>query len=336
MKTLSKILFSLCVIAVTGFFPDLASAEMEGFTASPTEHFSFRYRPQYLTVIQDTIDSAEEARTEVVEQLGAEATGPTVEVRFARNVQEMRALSPRQPPSYADAVAFWPDNVIVISLTTSSHRPVSLERVFRHELAHLALRWVVGDTHVPRWFNEGLAIMVSGEQPMERIQLLWPTAARGEGTPFRRLDRSFPDHEFQANRAYAESADIVRFLSHYRGRWRLQELLQRVHSGEPFYEAMSTTWGMSVRSLEREWYRDLRRRYSVIPSVTAGLTLWVLVGIFAIFAYVKRRRDIRRRIAAMPDIGGDSGGSDTSGSSKSEGAEKASADKGDGSASLSP
>jgi len=296
-----KLLTFLLVVAALGTVPVRASAELEGYTSSSTEHFSFRYRHRYLPVIQDTIDAAEGARTEVIEYLGADDTGPMVEVRFARNVEEMRLLCPREPPSWADAVAFSPDNIIVISLTTSRHRSVNLETVFRHELAHLALRWVVGDGHVPRWFNEGLAIMVSGELPMERIQLLWPTAARGEATPLRRLDRSFPEHEFQANRAYAESADIVRFLARYRGRWRLHELLQRVHRGEPFYEAMSSTWGMSVRSLEREWYRDLRRRYSVIPSVTAGLTLWVLVGLFAVFAYIKRRRDIRRRIAAMPD-----------------------------------
>ncbi len=298
------------MVLAAGLLAAPARAEAEEATggeqviSSTTEHFTFVYRRRYLPVIRDVMESADEARREMIQRLGAEPRGPRVEVRFARNVEEMRSLCPRQPPDWADAVAFSPDNIIVISLTTSHHRPVSLETVFRHELAHLVIRWSVGGAHIPKWFNEGLAIMLSGELPMERFKALWPAAARGRTTPLRRLDRSFPAREFEANRAYAESADLVRFLSRYRGGWRLRELLERVREGEPFYEALSSTWGMSVAALEDAWQRDLRRRYSVIPSVTAGFTLWVLVAVVAVVAYIKRRRDIRRRIDAMEDESG--------------------------------
>lgn len=273
----------------------------EGFTKSATEHFSFVYREQYRPVIGETLETAEASRREVLAALESDVEGPVAEVRFARNIEEMRSLSPRRPPSWADAVAFWPDNVIVISLTTSQHRPVTLSTVFRHELSHLALRWVIGDAKVPRWFNEGLAVTVSGELPMERIKLLWPGAARGEITPLRQLESRFPAREFEANRAYAESADFVRFLTRHRGSWRIGELLQRLSDGEPFYQAMAETWNRPVSQLEQAWHRDLRRRYSVIPAVTAGMTMWVVVALLAIWAYVKRRRDIRKRIDAMAD-----------------------------------
>jgi hypothetical protein len=294
------VVLAACLAAPTPLRAEEASGS-EQVVRSTTESFTFVYRRRYLSVIQGTLDIAEEARTQMLAELGGDQRGPTIEVRFARNVEEMRSLCPRPPPEWADAVAFSPENVIVISLTTSHHRPVSYETVFRHELAHLVLRWLVADNQVPRWFNEGLAIMLSGELIMERIQLIWPVAARGDATPFRRLDRNFPEREFDANQAYAESADVVRFLARYHGRWRLQELLQRVHRGQPFYEAMSATWGMTEPDLEDAWRRDLRQRYSVIPSVTAGLTLWVMVGLLAVYAYIKRRRDIRRRIEAMAD-----------------------------------
>lgn len=273
----------------------------EAITKTTTEHFAFVYRKRYAPVVRQTIEGAESARTKLLADLGGDQDGPVVEVRFARNIEEMRTLCPRQPPGWADAVAFWPDNIIVISLTTNHHRPVSLDTVFRHELSHVALRWVVGDAEVPRWFNEGLAIVESGELPFKRLQLLWPGAARGQITPLKQLERRFPTREFQANQAYAESADFVRFLARYRGRWRFQELLQRLRRGENFYGAMSATWGESVRDLERAWHRDVRRRYSVVPTVTAGMTLWVAVACLAFFTYIKRRRDIRRRINAMAD-----------------------------------
>jgi hypothetical protein len=293
----SKLVFLL----VAGLMSVAAPSAAEPDRVTTTEHFRFVYRPRYHPVIRRTIEAADTVRDEVIRRVGAPVIEPVTEVRMARNIDEMRSLSPRPPPDYADAVAFWPDNVMVISLTSSQHRPVTLDTVFRHELAHMALRWVIGDAHVPRWFNEGLAVVTSDELPMERLKLLWPAVARGEVTPLKRLDRSFPPRDFQVNQAYAESADFVRFLVRFRGRWRFQELLVRVRDGEPFDAAMAATWGMPVRELEDEWHDDLRRRYSVVPSVTAGLTLWVAVGVFLVVVYVKRRRDVRRRIAAMSD-----------------------------------
>ena len=280
--------------------PCVAWAQGEGVTSTKTDHFSFVYRKRYSGVVRRAIEVSDRSRAKIMEDLGA-SEGPVVEVRFARNIEEMRSLCPHQPPTWADAVAFWPENVIVISLSTKRHRPVSLETVFSHELSHIVLRWVVGDAPVPRWFNEGLAIVESDEQPIERLKILWPGVARGEITPLRQLERRFPAREFQANQAYAESADFVRFLARYRGRWRFREMLVRIRQGEPFFGAMSNTWGASVSELERAWHRDLRQRYSVIPTVTAGMTMWIGVGVLAVFAYVKRRRDIRRRIDAMPD-----------------------------------
>lgn len=289
------------LVAASTLAPLEARAQAEATVTRRTEHFTFVYRRRFEPVIDDVMAVAEAARRQVMTRLGAPERGQQVEVRFARNVDELRSISPRQPPAYADAVAFSPENVIAISLTTTRHDRVSLETVLRHELTHLILRWVVGEARVPRWFNEGLAIVESDELAFERLRLLWPGVASGQITPLRRLDRSFPSREFEVNRAYAESGDVVRFLTRYRGEWRVRELLQRVGRGEPFYQAMESTWGQDVGELEHAWHLDLQRRFSVIPTVTAGMTLWIAAGAMAVLAYLKRRRDIRRRIAAMPD-----------------------------------
>jgi hypothetical protein len=274
---------------------------LDGFESNATASFDFRYRARYLPRVRQVMAGAERTRVHMVAEMGFDDPGNRVEVRFARNADELRALSPRRPPEWADAVAFWPEQLLVISLTSTHHRPVSLETVFRHELSHLALRWAVGSAEIPRWFNEGVAVMLSGEQAAERFKLLWPSAARGRHTPLRQLERTFPRREFEATRAYAESADFVRFLSRYQGRWRFSELLQRLRQGEPFVSALEATWDRPLAELERAWHADLHQRYSIIPTLTAGVTLWILVGIGAIVAFVRRRRDIRRRIAELPD-----------------------------------
>jgi hypothetical protein len=191
--------------------------------------------------------------------------------------------------------------LIVLSLTSSHHRSVSLETVFRHELVHMALRWAVGEVPVPRWFNEGLAVLYSEELPLDRMRTMWPAAAAGRLIPLHRLDRSFPRREFQVNLAYAQSADLVRYLVVHDGRWRLLELFGRLRAGQPFDAALAASWNASLQDLDAEWQADVRRRFSIVPSITAGVSLWALIGVLAVVAYFKRRREIRRRIEAMPD-----------------------------------
>jgi hypothetical protein len=136
---------------------------------------------------------------------------------------------------------------------------------------------------------------------MERMRILFPAAASGQVIPISELSRSFPRQEYQVNMAYAQSADLVRFLVLHEGRWRLAILFERLRGGEPFDDALRATWNRSLGALERDWRQDLRHRYSVLPSVTAGVSLWAIVGVLALFVFIKRRREIRRRIAAMSD-----------------------------------
>jgi len=296
-----QIASALIVLAMVVLSAPEAKANPEDIVTKTTESFHFVYRERYGGAVGNTIAVAEKRRSKILDDFGASALMPRVEVRFARNTEEMRSKCPRPPPRWANAVAFWPDNVIVISLTSSQHRPVSLETVFRHELAHIALKWAVKGQRVPRWFSEGLSIWASEELPMDRMKVLWPAAASGQFLPLSRLDRSYPQHEFEVNLAYAQSADLVRYLVVHDGEERLPDLLARVREGESFYDAMEATWGRSVRALEQQWHRDAERRYSAIPSITAGLTFWTIAAGLAIAGYVRRRRDIRRRIAAMPD-----------------------------------
>jgi len=292
---------ALLLLCALWALPAAAAAEAEALITRQDEHFTFIYRQRYWGSIRNTVAVADRARTKMIADLGVERPADRVEVRFARNVEEMREFCPRTPPGYANAVAFYPDNILVISLTSSHHRPVALETVFRHELSHLVVRWAVEGRTIPRWFNEGLAIYESGELPMDRMRVLWPVAASGNTIPLSELDRRFPRREYEVNLAYAQSADLVRYLIHHDGRWRVPELLRRVRQGEPFNAAMRATWGQSPAALVLGWKRDMRNRYTVMPSLAGGMTVWVGVGLLAFVAFVRRRRDIRRRIAAMRD-----------------------------------
>ena len=172
-----------------------------------------------------------------------------------------------------------------------------LAELLQHELTHVALTDAVAGHHVPRWFDEGLAIHESGEVPWARTKTLWDATLGKHLLPLSYLDRGFPADTYEVNEAYAESADFVRFLMRDTDRARFGSLLQRMRAGVPFDRTLEDAYGADVRKLEYEWREELGRRFGVIPMVTGGGLLWVLMVGLAGAAWLKKRRRARAKLA---------------------------------------
>jgi hypothetical protein len=174
---------------------------------------------------------------------------------------------------------------------------VDLEEVFKHELVHVALEDAVGGRHVPVWFNEGLAIQLSGENPYDRHATMWNATLSGTLIPIADLDRAFPMDPHEVNVAYAESADFMRFLSRRADRARFAAMIDRVREGEPFDRAVALAYGSDLRKLEFQWRSEAERRYSLWPVLAGGGLVWIGVMAALVAAYVKRRRRTRAILA---------------------------------------
>jgi hypothetical protein len=223
-----------------------------------------------------------------------------VEVRVAPTVADMARLAPADapPPPYASGVAYHGLHLVLLSmLAPHGADAVDLDEVFRHELVHVALEDAVQGKHVPVWFNEGLAISLSGELAMMRTKTLWNATLSGTLLPLSDLDRSFPRDNFEVSIAYAEAADFMGFLTRKADRLRFAAMIDRVREGQPFERAATEAYGSDLRRLEFEWRGDLERRFSVIPVLTGGGLVWVLVIGGFVLVYVKRRRRAKAILA---------------------------------------
>jgi hypothetical protein len=167
----------------------------------------------------------------------------------------------------------------------------------RHELAHLALYDAVGGQHVPRWFDEGLAIHESGELPWARRMALADASLGRRLLPLADLDRSFPLDHYEVNVAYAESADFVSFLLRDVDRARFGSLVERIRAGTAFDRALEDAYGTDMRKLEYEWREGVSRRFSIVPALTGGGVLWVFIVVLASAAWMRRRKRAREKLA---------------------------------------
>ena len=124
--------------------------------------------------------------------------------------------------------------------------------------------------------------------------------------PYDELDRDFPEDEAPASRAYAESYDFVGFLSR-RGRWDdgedqgdrwpFRHFLANLSHGMSVDDAARQAYGKPIHGLFDEWREELGKRYMWAPIGLLGLGVWVLCALLLAFAWWRRKRSNRRRLA---------------------------------------
>lgn len=265
-----------------------------GFNRHDAGWIHFAYPPEARQRIQRLIDAADGARAELNQRLGGPPVLNDVHVRIARTAGEMTTLAPENAPypKYASGVAY-PDLGLVL-ITLDPRHPNErhdIVETFKHELAHIALHESVKGHDVPRWFNEGFAVYVSGEGSLPRLQTLWTASLARNIIPFDRLERSFPNDAILASIAYAQAADIVRYLVRTQEQYRFDGLVSRIARGMTFDQALVASYGIDRWTLESEWREDIARRYTFWPVLTGSTVLWM--GIVGLFFFAYRRRKAR-------------------------------------------
>lgn len=229
----------------------------------------------------------------IIGELGA-VVDPALDIRVARNPEEMRALVGVSTPlpGYADGIAFPESGLVLLTLTDPDTflRP-DLHTVLAHELSHVALHRAVKGASVPRWFSEGVAVQQSEESGFGRFRTLWEGTVRGGVLGFDRLSRNFPARRDEVDIAYAQSADFVgHMLAGKEERARFQALLEQLRAGTEFAAAIESAYHVPLSYMEREWRNSLQQRFGRWPMLLMGLTsLWVLGAVLVIIAYIRAR-----------------------------------------------
>jgi hypothetical protein len=235
-----------------------------------------------------------------LEELFGRSVLKKVQVRLARSASEMFSLVPltSRPPRYASGLAYSQRGLIL--LTESPRYPnvhYQLDEVFRHELAHIALHDAIGRAAVPRWFNEGIAVVSSGEAELSRVQSLFTASVSGNLFALRELTHNFPGNGTRASQAYAQSADFIRFLLQAGESHRFAALIKRLVNGQEFESALADAYASPLEVLEAEWHHQLEQRFSIWPVLLGGSLVWAFaIGLFFV-AYFKRRRRTRLKLA---------------------------------------
>jgi hypothetical protein len=212
----------------------------------------------------------------------------------------MAALAPADapPPRYATGVSYPAQRVALVALADPrSGSAASAYETLAHELAHVAFAQATSDAPVPRWFHEGFAIHAAGERSLARYEVLAEAAAFRRLVPLESLDEHFADESFDVSLAYAEAADVLRFLSRDGDRHRFVSLLERLRIGVPFERALADAYGVDLRKLDYEWRGEAAKRFAFLPIFTGGSVLWVAMAVVFAFGWARKRRESKATLA---------------------------------------
>lgn len=296
-------LVSLLVMLLAWARP--ADAAPELVRAAHKGRITVYAQPGLEATARQLADGAETALTRIAADLVDLPVPRAIEVRLVRESQDLPGVAPagRGAPPWAIGVAYTDLGVISVAMRRDSN-PVDPMSTLKHELGHIALGVALGK-RAPHWLHEGFAYQHSGEWSWDRTETLAGMAWFGGIVSLDELDRSFPQQELPAHRAYAQSYDFVGYLSR-RGRWPdkqddgdrwpYRRFLTEVGRTGDLDRAAKTAFGLPMHELFAEWRSDLTNRYMLAPIGLMGLAVWILCALLLMVAFLRRRHQNRRRM----------------------------------------
>jgi hypothetical protein len=291
--------YSLFLIVLQLFAPVVSSAS--NYMGMSTSHFSFYFHAQDKRLMKSLIDEAEGIRGEILGVLGIEFEWRTT-VYLAPSSEEFQQIQPRRGvPSWSAGVAYPSLHLIIMKSPRATDRGrVDLEKVFRHEFTHIATGSAFkGREKVPRWLDEGLAMYISKEWDLSRVSTMARAVLSDSLIPLSEITQGFPQDAERAELAYSESFYLISFLISRYGKEDFHRFIRSYGRGKGLRDTLMAVYGIRGEDLEEEWRSYLSSRFSYIPIVTSATTLWFLVTIAFIIAYVRRRRARRLKLEEL-------------------------------------
>ena len=267
----------------------------------PEAHLRFHYPERFAPAVDELQAGARLAMFKVVGGLGIEEM-PTVDVWVLPELDdyfELHGLESR-PPGYAVGLSLSDRHTVLLLHGLGPDRqPVDLEKTLAHELAHVGVDVARRGHHVPRWFNEGAAVVLAEEWTLERAELVGRMAALGKLLQFRYLDTRFPPHQDHVSLAYAQSAHFVRMMQQEYGKQVIARVLAQVRQGTHFPLAFEAVTGERLRDVEGRWSHELADGSSVFGALADGQVLFFGASLLFLLAFLIKRRRAHRRLADM-------------------------------------
>jgi tetratricopeptide (TPR) repeat protein len=215
-----------------------------GYWAQESPHFLVRYEGGGgIDVGRSVVENLERAYESLGRDLGVY---PKERVQVGIYVTKTFAELGGIPPEFAEHVlGFYDFQKLRLRLSASQAGSIGLERLTRHEYAHLLIHQATKG-NAPRWLHEGLAQVVEPRSAPRLVEL--DVALDRQQFTLGGLERLFRSNA--VGEAYQLSHVVCEFLVDQRGMAGIRSLLEHLGRGEPMARALKEGVGLGVEDVE--------------------------------------------------------------------------------------
>lgn len=218
---------------------------------------------------------------------GLEHFGPPIRVILAPNGSPAALETPEWMSGYALSNA---SIIVLLTDRVLTYPNDSLTDVFLHEIGHILANRAAGEQPLPRWFDEGLAMMAARTWDIEdRARLVWAMVSDTQ-VSLDELNTLFVKDDTSVRRAYVLAHAFTLDLLEHTQRDVPKRILAKVKQGLSFPEAFAQTTFMTLAQAEEEFWSRQTLWNRWIPVATSSGMVWLTITFLAFWVWKKQRR----------------------------------------------
>ena len=223
----------------------------------------------------------------LLNQIGGNTIGPPIRVILAPEESEWA----QQVPPWISGYAIPRSHLIVLLPDRVPSYPYeSIESVFLHELAHIFIARAASFHPIPRWFDEGLAMIATHEWAMEdQARLLW-TRASLQSLSLDTLNHMFLDDEVSTRQAYSIAYAFLSDAIQHSNQDFPKTLLQHVERGIPFQQAFAQLIRMTPNHALTTFWKQQNLLTEWVPFLTSSSMLWAAMIAILLYVFYRQRK----------------------------------------------
>lgn len=229
----------------------------------------------------------------------------TVKLYLPLTRVEFYRLTKGRVPRWAGGVAYPEQSLIVVKAPTFFDEGVPVEVLAAHEVAHLYLHRASGGGELPRWLDEGLACLLSGESRSGSLALLGRAAAAGRLMGLPSVDDVLGFSTTDADLAYTEARLAAGALVDKYGWVAVRAILSKLSTEEDFPKVFLEATGVEYEFWQVEWLETTHQRYKFVALLEIDNLIWIvifLLGAMAVIAvWIRQRIQFKRWLEEEED-----------------------------------
>jgi hypothetical protein len=209
-----------------------------------------------LSWAQRLLGYATQALSRLQDEMGITVDQP-IRIYVYDTKSDMSLALPRQSDAYDDRVLTL--GVVVDKgtlLILGSHPDV--EGTMSHEMAHVVVGLATDNPYaeLPRWLDEGLAMVSEGDLPADNQRALQDAVRRDALISVRSLS-GYTGDPSEVDLFYGEVYSLVEFMLKTYGKEKIAQLLSAVREGLYQEQALQQVYGFGLDELDRQWRESL-------------------------------------------------------------------------------